>query len=239
MSHTNSTPNYSLPQFLTTDKPAWLTDVNNAFLAIDTGLDAAKDAADNAQSDATQALHDAGEATTTANAADAKADGAIASFAQAFDAASTYAVGAYVMYNSLLYVCTTAVTTPGAWTGSVNWSRVNVVSQIPISSARLPYIASGATTTKEVIDSKSNALLVDTKQNSYTVAAGGASSVDIDVSKTGYSYLGVVGINSGSQYVIPYRYYNTSANTVNVRFKNITGSEISSDFTIYVLYVHN
>ena len=35
MSHTNSTTNYALPQFLTTDKPAWLTDVNNAFSDID------------------------------------------------------------------------------------------------------------------------------------------------------------------------------------------------------------
>ena len=31
MAHTNSTTNYSLPQFLPTDKPAWLTDVNGAF----------------------------------------------------------------------------------------------------------------------------------------------------------------------------------------------------------------
>ena len=70
MSHTNSTANYNLPQFITTDKPAWLTDINGAFSAIDTGIDAAKDAADNAQSEATQALTDAGNAGTTATTAD-------------------------------------------------------------------------------------------------------------------------------------------------------------------------
>ena len=48
MGHTNTTPNYNLPQFLGSDKPAWLTDVNNAMSAIDTAIAAAKAAADNA-----------------------------------------------------------------------------------------------------------------------------------------------------------------------------------------------
>lgn len=48
MGHTNATPNYNLPQFLGSDKPAWLTDINNAMSAIDTAIAAAKAAADNA-----------------------------------------------------------------------------------------------------------------------------------------------------------------------------------------------
>lgn len=36
--HTNSTPNYELPQFVGTDKPQWLTDINQGFLAIDTAI---------------------------------------------------------------------------------------------------------------------------------------------------------------------------------------------------------
>lgn len=48
MGHTNTTPNYNLPQFLGSDKPAWLTDVNNAMSAIDSAIAAAKAAADNA-----------------------------------------------------------------------------------------------------------------------------------------------------------------------------------------------
>ena len=35
MGHTNSTANLSLPQFIGTDKPTWLGDVNGAFSAID------------------------------------------------------------------------------------------------------------------------------------------------------------------------------------------------------------
>ena len=48
MAHTNSTPNYNLPQFLGTDKPAWLTDVNNAMSDIDVAIAAAKTTADTA-----------------------------------------------------------------------------------------------------------------------------------------------------------------------------------------------
>lgn len=38
MSHTNSTANYNLPQFVGSDKPAWLTDINTAFSGIDTQM---------------------------------------------------------------------------------------------------------------------------------------------------------------------------------------------------------
>ena len=67
--HTNSTTNYSLPQFLPTDKPAWLTDVNPAYLAIDNGMKANAHAAEAAQTDATQALADAAGAAATATQA--------------------------------------------------------------------------------------------------------------------------------------------------------------------------
>lgn len=36
--HTNSTSNYELPQFVGTDKPQWLTDINQAFASIDTAI---------------------------------------------------------------------------------------------------------------------------------------------------------------------------------------------------------
>ena len=130
MAHTNSTTHYALPQFTTTDKPAWLTDVNNAYVAIDTGIYNAKKAGDDAQADATQALSDAGAAQATANGADAKASGAIASLSEAFIDSSTYDVGDLVIYNNLLYICHTAVTVPGAWTGVTNWSRTDIDTQL-------------------------------------------------------------------------------------------------------------
>lgn len=52
MSATNSTLNYELPQFIATDKPAWLVDFNGAMSTIDTAIKEAKTAGDNAQATA-------------------------------------------------------------------------------------------------------------------------------------------------------------------------------------------
>lgn len=138
MGHTNSTTNYNLPQFVTTDKPAWLTDINGAFSAIDSGLHTAQTDATTAKNTADNAQTDATAAGTAASTADSKAAGAIASIANAFDTTSTYDVGDLVMYNSLLYICSTAVTTPGAWTGSTNWTRKTVEDIVPTNAGDLP-----------------------------------------------------------------------------------------------------
>ncbi len=58
MSATNSTPNYELPVFLATDKPAWLTDWNGAMNAIDTAIHSAQATADGAQTTASTATTD-------------------------------------------------------------------------------------------------------------------------------------------------------------------------------------
>lgn len=57
MASTNKTPNYNLPQFIASDKPTWLGDVNGAMLAIDTAMH------DNAE-DATNAVAQAGNAVS-------------------------------------------------------------------------------------------------------------------------------------------------------------------------------
>lgn len=60
MSHTNSTPNYNLPQFAGTDKPTWLNDVNGAMSAIDTQMKANADSATQANTNATTAVNNTG-----------------------------------------------------------------------------------------------------------------------------------------------------------------------------------
>lgn len=55
MSHSNTTPNFNLPQFVGTDKPAWLTDINGAFSAIDTAIKNTSDVANTASGNATAA----------------------------------------------------------------------------------------------------------------------------------------------------------------------------------------
>lgn len=146
MSHTNSTPNYGLPQFVTTDKPFWLTDINTAFSDIDTGINTAKTTADTASNNATQALSDASAAATTATGADNKATGIISSIADVFDPTTTYPAGTCVMYNALLYICTTAVTNPGPWTGVANWTRITVED---IADSKQNMIDNSLTTTNK------------------------------------------------------------------------------------------
>ena len=145
MSHTNTTPNYGLPQFITTDKPAWLTDINGAFSAIDTGINGAKDSADAAQADATQAISDAAAAGSAASGANTKASGAIASLAENFETTNTYNIGQLVMYNNLLFKCISAVNIPGPWNSS-NWSRIDLddiyrelISAIQTKASRTEY----------------------------------------------------------------------------------------------------
>lgn len=50
MSATNHTTNYNLPQFIDSDKPSWLSDVNGAMSTIDAGMQANKVSASEATS---------------------------------------------------------------------------------------------------------------------------------------------------------------------------------------------
>lgn len=60
MSSTNHTTNYNLPQWVGSDKPAWLGDMNPAFSAIDTAIKANEVAAGTAGTDATAAKNNIG-----------------------------------------------------------------------------------------------------------------------------------------------------------------------------------
>lgn len=69
MAHTNSTSHYEYPQFIGTDKPGWLTDVNTAYSDIDGDIYTAQTKADDAYTLANTADGKADNATTTANSA--------------------------------------------------------------------------------------------------------------------------------------------------------------------------
>ena len=202
MAHTNSTPNYNLPQFVTTDKPAWLTDINGAFSDIDTAIDAAKDAADAAQGDATQALSDASDASTAATAADGKGSGAVASIAPAFSETDTYDVYDMVMYNNLLYRCTAAVETPGPWTGNTNWTRDTFARKISGVEDNMGTMAATLTTKadKSAIAYKyANTNNINFYRFGNVVMAGILTGTNVT---TNDSFI----ITGGSTAVIPYGY---------------------------------
>ena len=69
MSSTNKTTHYDLSQYVSSDKPTYLTDYNGDMLKIDTGINSAKTTADTASTAATNAGTAAETAQTTANTA--------------------------------------------------------------------------------------------------------------------------------------------------------------------------
>lgn len=69
MSHTNTTANYNLPQFVGTDKPSWLTDVNGAMTSIDAQMKTNADANTTTAGNLTTL---AGRVTSTENAIQAQ-----------------------------------------------------------------------------------------------------------------------------------------------------------------------
>ena len=77
MSATNKTTYLDLPQFIGTDKASWLGDLNPAFLAIDTGMQANKVAAQAAEVSAGEASALAQSANSVANSANSSATSAL------------------------------------------------------------------------------------------------------------------------------------------------------------------
>ncbi len=105
-----------------------------------------------------------------------------------------------------------------------------------------------ATNTQEAIDetiNKFNGLyVIESKQetfSSYTVSANAYNDYNINVSKEGYTALGVLGciISGGPRVVISY-YGLSAANNVKIRFNNFTDTVITMySITITILYKKN
>lgn len=241
MSHTNSTTNYNLPQFVPSDKPAWLTDINAAFSDIDGTMKNNADAAAAAQGDATQALTDAATADGKATTADAKGAGAVASIEVAFDPTTIYAVGALVMYNSLLYRCTVAVITPGPWTGSANWERVTVDSMIPRSAQDIPTAPGSNVSVNEYLttltNNKANFISVVTKGGQVSIPASSDASLTLNVSEVGYNAIGVVSQATDTPNMVITATFINSPTEIAVRVKNLAPAALNNrNIYLNVLY---
>ena len=139
MSFTNSTTNYHLPQYINTDIPSYLVDQNQAWATIDTNLKSVSNVADGAATTAGSAQSAASSAQSTANSASTKADGALSNEADAYSTTDTYTVGDYVIYNSILYKCVTAVTVPEAF-DSDKWTRDTIENMIDAANSDIDTI---------------------------------------------------------------------------------------------------
>lgn len=195
MSHSNTTTNFGLPQFITTDKPAWLTDVNVAYQSIDTAMKNNQTAAASAQSDATQALSDASAASSAASTAASTANGSIASLANIFSDSSTYVVGDRVIYNNLLYKCIANVDIPGAWTGSTNWSRTTIDACIDGLTGNDIEYSAGVTVNDKLDD-------MPTKTSDLVNDSGFATSAYVDRMANGLKFAHITSTTDGKNYTV-------------------------------------
>lgn len=89
MGATNHTANYELPQWIGSDKPTFLGDMNDAFLKIDGQMKANANSATNAESAAGRAVSTATEASQNASQALQTANTASANASQALDTANS------------------------------------------------------------------------------------------------------------------------------------------------------
>lgn len=119
MSSTNKTPNYALPQFIPTDKPTWLGDVNAAMLAIDTAMADNHTTAESANTSASAAVAQVQHAVDTAN--EAKVDSA---------AALQNATNAIGVAQNALNSATQATQTAQAATQTANAANASAASAV-------------------------------------------------------------------------------------------------------------
>lgn len=104
--------------------------------------DNALTAAGNAAGAASAAQGTANTAVTNAATAQTTADAALANEAAAFSDSAIYPVGAYVIYNKVLYKCTTSITTAGAW-DATKWEAVTIGGELGTTAVMQTYGKTG------------------------------------------------------------------------------------------------
>lgn len=206
MGHTNSTANLALPQFIGTDKPTWLSDVNGAFAAIDAYAgtnDAAlaiTDAkADTAISDAAGAVTTAGNASTTAGNAAATAT-----------AANTVAGNALTVANGInakVGVLTDLTTTDKS-------TVVNAINEVNGKDAGdIAYDNTGSGLTATNVQDAIDEVAQGGGGGSVIVSQHDVASVSITANT--YSTLATVTTTVGKAYAVSYAFGTNSSHKLN------------------------
>lgn len=119
----------------------------------------------NATNAANSAAAAAASATTASNAA--------SNFAPTYSTSATYAVGDYVLYNSGLYECNTAITTAEAWTAA-HWTAKKLAPEVAELKTQLGEITGNesipVTATGAYIDLHTNTTNLDGPTTSSTAS---------------------------------------------------------------------
>ena len=103
--------------------------------------------------------------------------GAAGVVASAYSAAKTYKVGDYVLYNSNLYRCTTAITTAEAWTAA-HWTQVVLADDVTDLKSDLNGLSYD--TIEQVFEHDTNTPYYASTSNGYRLTDDGHSQVNAD-----------------------------------------------------------
>lgn len=182
MGHTNSTANLSLPQFIGTDKPTWLGDVNGAFLAIDGYVGTNDAAVAAAASDASSAISQASAAVNTANTANTTAGNASTTANNAIGVANTANAIAGTVDAKVGLLADLNTTDRTSIVNAIN--EVNTKCSIEVHSVAFTngvgtYTDAGITGTEKVI-----AFRVGTGRVGVASAEASAGQIDLALSDT-------------------------------------------------------
>ena len=116
-------------------------------------------------------------------------DGGISNIASAYSKTSTYNVGDYVIYNNILYECTTQISTAENWNSS-HWSRVKTTNLI---KAKQDTLVSGTN-----IKTINNQSLLGS--GNITISGGGGSATDVQINSTSITSNGVADLKAEGTY---------------------------------------
>lgn len=131
MAHTNQTTNYQLPQFLGTDKPAWLGDINPAMQTIDTAMKANADGVTSATALANDADNKVGDLDDLQTTVKTDTVSAINEVNQNASTASTTATSAVNVANSASAVATNAINATNQLANQFNFTTTTYNQSTP------------------------------------------------------------------------------------------------------------
>ena len=89
-----------------------------------------------------------------------------------------------------------------------------------------------------LLGNKSNILLVENKSKWITASANSSAGETFDITKDGYTPIGVVGVDSEADKLYITSFF-VSNNSATIYIKNVTSSEITTGVYIRVLYIKN
>lgn len=232
MSHTNSTANLGLPQFIGSDKPTWLGDVNGAFSAIDSYAGTNDAAVAAAASDASSAISQASAAVSTANNANTTAGNA-----------STAATNAVGVANNAVAIAGTVDSKVGLLADLHTTDRTSIVNAINEVKDAEGDLTQLTTTDKSSLVSAinevssnggvfSNALRYNDATNKIEYWDPGTQSWTVLMNGPSMDVKGaLVYHKGGNTYIIVYARFNVESGTV-----TLSGIDSSEEQTITTSY---